>query len=317
MENSKIDFPYKLCIPYKTLPRGGMYTFFGHVKKYLDRNGISYTENLFSFYDCLIINSFMTPFYKVKLRKILSPGLKIVHRIDGAAEDYGRGAEWDAIQKKVNKEVDLTIFQSQYGRSATYERFKAIDQDGPIIYNPVDTNLFSPGINQKGSKGKPKIAYVTFSTNAKKGLTEFITLAQQNTDLDFVMIGNCPEELKKDGGNIEYTGRLSQKDLAAKLSECHYFLFFSQNETCPNVVLEALSSGLVVLYLDSGGTAELVGKAGKSVTVETFRSQYELVESNWNELSVLSRKKCIDEFNLDYIIEKYLEVIKEMMERKV
>lgn len=307
-----ISFPYKICIPYQNEAKGGMYTFFTYFKKYLTEQNISYTENMFESYDFLIINSFMTRYEKILLRKIISPWIKIVHRIDGAAEDYGRGREWDQKQKKINRLCRLTIFQSQYGREATLHRFKAIVHDGPVIYNPIRSDLFNP--HQK--PGKTKFVYVTFSTNKKKGIFEFLQVAKENPDLDFIMIGNCPDELKQNLSNVEFTGLLKRDELAKKLGECHYFLFFSQNESCPNVILEAMASGLVVLYLDSGATKELVGETGFAITQQSFRNTFEKIKDSWPGLSLKARKRAEDEFSPHKIFSNYLVAMKALKEKK-
>ena len=135
----------KLCIPYPERNLGGMHTFLKYFKDYLRKHHIFFTPNIFSKYDVLFIISFMTPVWKVWLTKLLHPNIKIIQRIDGSAEDYGRGSKWDRIQSKVNKLADITIFQSEYSKYATREKFKVIKNDGPVIYNPVDTELFKPG----------------------------------------------------------------------------------------------------------------------------------------------------------------------------
>ena len=46
-------------------------------------------------------------------------------------------------------------------------------------------------------------------------------------------------------------------EIAKILKQAQIFLFPSENEACSNTVIEALASGLPVLYHDSGGTPEL------------------------------------------------------------
>ena len=84
-----------------------------------------------------------------------------------------------------------------------------------------------------------------------------------------------------DGGpapsNALVEGYTDWTRLPAVLRSCTALLTMSENETCPNVVLEALASGLPVLYKASGGTAELVGDCGVAqaslqATVEAWAS---------------------------------------------
>jgi len=312
----KKHFPYKMCIPYPDHARGGMYTFLSYFKDYLRKNNIAFTRNMLLRYDILFINSFMTMtrrycnwiwFAKLRIAKLLYPDIFIVHRIDGSAQDYGRGVEWDQRQRRINRMADLTIFQSQYGRYATMEKFDVIVHDGPVIYNPVDTTLFKPYHENPLDSSRAKIAHISFSTNIKKGADQIFQVAHENHDIDFILIGKYKNQ--PDLKNIRFTGHLSREEVARILGTCHFFLFFSQNESCPNVVLEAMASGLPVLYLDSGGTAELVGDTGIAITTEAFREAFEKIWHNWHDWSKTTRARAENTFSVNKIIPEYLNAI--------
>ena len=306
------DFPWKICQPYKHRALGGMYTFLFYLEEYLKEHGISFTHNILSQYDILFINSWSStlPYYKIQLAKLLHPNLYIVHRIDGSAQDYGRGAEWDQRQKRINRLADLTIFQSQYGRYATRNKFDVITQDGPVIYNPVDTTLFKPYYENPPTSSRAKIVHISFSTNIKKGADQIFQVAQENHDIDFILIGKYKNQ--PDLKNVRFTGHLNREEVAGILSTCHFFLFFSQNEACPNVVLEAMASGLPILYLDSGGTAELVGDTGIAINTETFREAFEKIWHNWQAWSKTTRARAENTFSVNKIIPEYLNAISDL-----
>ncbi|MBN1256390.1 MAG: hypothetical protein JXA52_01655, partial [Planctomycetes bacterium] len=144
------EFPYKICIPYQDHARGGMYTFFNYFTQYLTRHGIAHTRKIVASYDFLLVNSFMTKPGKIWFAKKLFPRARIVQRVDGAAQDYGRsnGEMWDSLQGRVSRLADLTIYQSNYGKYATNQKFPVINSDGPVIYNAVDTELFNGSARQ-------------------------------------------------------------------------------------------------------------------------------------------------------------------------
>ena len=52
----------------------------------------------------------------------------------------------------------------------------------------------------------------------------------------------------------------NKKDFLYKSSDV--FLHPSENDNCPNVVLEAMSSGLPIIYHNSGGTPEIASDYG-------------------------------------------------------
>ena len=49
----------RLCIPIEVRPEGGMYTFVGHLTRWLDRRHLPYTANLESDFDVLFVNSWV------------------------------------------------------------------------------------------------------------------------------------------------------------------------------------------------------------------------------------------------------------------
>jgi len=67
-------------------------------------------------------------------------------------------------------------------------------------------------------------------------------------------------------GRVVLVGRYSQADAPALYRRAHLLLHTKVNDPCPNVVLEAMASGLPVVYPASGGTVELVAdEAGVGV----------------------------------------------------
>ena len=93
------------------------------------------------------------------------------------------------------------------------------------------------------------------------------------------------------------------------MRSCEVLLFPSENEACPNVVLEGLASGLPVLYKDSGATPELVGDCGLPVEIATFRHRFDQIMENHEELSVRARDRAVMMFSPDLAFSRYLTEI--------
>jgi glycosyltransferase involved in cell wall biosynthesis len=303
----------KICIPIKYQPRGGMYSFIQNFTNYLESHGIPYTDEVGEPYDILFVNSFMVAYNLIKRVKQRLRQVKVVQRVDGSARDYGRLDDADNRQARVNLLADLTVFQSRYSRYSTRDKFKVISQEGPIIYNAVDTILFSPEGEKLTFPYRVKVCHVTFSTNPKKGLSAVYEAAEANPDIDFILCGHHEES--RPLANIHFLGYLGREELSRVMRSCDLLLFFSENESCPNVVLEGMASGLPVLYKDSGGTPELVGNCGLTVEVNNLREQLEKVLSQRRELSEAARARAVEYFSPDVIFPQYLKAI-EQAERR-
>ena len=303
----------RICIPFSYRPQGGRYTFFVNFLSYLENNCITYTKDFEDDYGILFVNSWVIPYETIRSIKGACPHVRVVQRVDGSARDYGRLDDADDRQARVNMLADLTIFQSEYSKYSTTEKFKVIQQDGPIIYNPVDIQMFRPNGPKMPIKGKLKVCNASFSTNPKKGTWKIGILARQNPEVTFVLCGRYPN--LPDLPNIQMLGHLDRPEMAAAMRSCDLFLHLAENDPCPNVVLEALASGLPVLYADSGGTPELVGECGLTITVDNFRQRLETALKQHDELSRAARKRVVEHFSPDRIFPQYLEAIAQAKRR--
>ncbi len=61
---------------------------------------------------------------------------------------------------------------------------------------------------------------------------------------------------------VEVTGRYRQDEAPALMRRAHLLLHTQPNDCCPSLVLEAMATGLPVVYAASGGTSELVADVG-------------------------------------------------------
>jgi glycosyltransferase involved in cell wall biosynthesis len=188
----------------------------------------------------------------------------MVHRVDGPLMGY-RGYD-DGSDKKIERYnldlSDCTIFQSRFSQKAQCDlglKFK----DPEIIYNAVDSTIF----NRKDRIGSPvgrkiRIVAASWSTNENKGFDVYKWLAE-NLDkerFDFTFVGRTPYELKV----TEFVEACSSEKVAAIFKQSDIYITASLHDPCSNSLIEALSCGLPVLYRDSGGHSELVGKAGRA-----------------------------------------------------
>lgn len=295
-------------------PEGGMYTFLANLTAYLRRHGIRYTRDLNGDYDILFVNSFAVPYDAVIAAKRARPALKVVQRLDGSARDYGRGGDADDRQAQVNLLADLTVFQSRYAKYSVREKYRIIAQDGPIVYNPVDVDLFKP-LDQLPENRHPRVVSVTFSTNPKKGASLIDTLARSHPDIEFVLCGR--HAIVGDRPNVRLMGVLDRETLAGVLRTCDVFLSVTENDSCPNVVLEALASGLPLVYRRSGGVPELVGECGVEMEPNTFRRALDDVLGRRRELSNTARRRAVDLFHPELIFGRYLDAMESAVRQPI
>jgi len=303
----------KVCIPIEFKPQGGGFHFLQLLSTYLIDQGWLVTKRLEDHYDILFTNHWQVSRLQILHAIRHNLEVRIVQRIDGAAQDYGRSGKADVRQHRVNLLADLTIFQSHYCRYSTREKFPVIVQDGPVIHNPVDVELFCPEGPRLSFPQSVRVACVTWSTNPLKGAASIYAVARHNRQIGFVLCGHYSD--MPDLPNLHRLGILGREELATVLRSCHLLLTFSQNEACPNHVLEALASGLPVLYHDSGAMSEVISDPGLPVTVESFAVQLAQIMDQREQLSLQARQRAMTHFHPQIILPRYVEEMQAVLRR--
>ena len=136
---------------------------------------------------------------------------------------------------------------------------------GFIIPKGTDTNLFYPRETEHG--GKIRFLYVA-RLEPKKGF-ELLLSVWRKMDLR----GDCELHIAGSGSlsslineikcnNLVYHGEMRRSDLADLYSQSDYFVFPTEWDAQPSVVVEAVSSGLICLISDAmkGSLDDLEGQ---------------------------------------------------------
>ncbi len=231
--------------------------------------------------------------------------LKIVQRIDGPIQLVrGKDAELDEKCFEINSSIaDVTIFQSFW----CYKKSKELGFNpvNPyIVLNSVDHEIFYPPKKYSGLKNrKVRLISSSWSDNIRKGFSCYKWL-DENLDWDkfeYTFVGRTP--IKFD--NIRRIPPQSSKQLAEILRRQDIFIAASQNDPCSNAVLEALSCGLPVVYLNQGGHPEIVQNGGLGFeTYEDIPALLDKIVENYDFFRNLIQVTSIKE-----TVKKYLEII--------
>ncbi|EKD26085.1 MAG: hypothetical protein ACD_79C01376G0004, partial [uncultured bacterium] len=185
----------------------------------------------------------------------------------------------DAVQLELSNIADYVIFQSNFA----YESFKKAGfgkNNFSIIHNGVNQNIFNFKNNYHwDGKEKLKLVSYSWSKNPSKGhkiISQFSLLQ----DVEVSFIGNWAENVPIE--NVKLYPPLSQTEIADILKTKHVFLFPSENESCPNVLLESLSSGLPAIYLNSGANNELAKNFGIAIDINNLQLSLNNIKEKYN-----------------------------------
>lgn len=206
-----------------------------------------------------------------------------------------------------------------------------------VIYNGVDLVKFHPGTASEAVRGalgiRPgeRVVTTVASLNYYKGVDVFVNampaLLEEFGNTRFVIVGDGPErkaleKLAADLGVADraaFTGIRSDVDEILRASDV--FVLSSRTEAFPNVILEAMATGLPVVSSDVGSVAELVGegKTGHRVPPEDpaalARSIRALLEDGARAKSfgAAARRVVEERFRLEGMIEKRESLFAELL----
>lgn len=235
----------------------------------------------------------------------LSDRCRIVHRV-GAVTTLYRGFDdgTDARVAELNRRfAHATVAISQ----ATIDMYGAIGIElvAPrVIHNPVDPEIFHPRGRLPFERGrKTRVVSISWSDNPRKGgpVLKWLERALDWNRFELTFVGNAQETFER----IRHVPPAPSHELAALLREHDVFFTATEHDAYSNALVEALSCGLPVVYLDSGGSREAVGRAGFGYTdreeipglLDRLRDEYE------------DRQAAIALPGLDEIVDAYLETL--------
>ncbi|SVC65019.1 uncharacterized protein METZ01_LOCUS317873, partial [marine metagenome] len=180
-----------------------------------------------------------------------------VHRMDGLQKLYNSSSDRrQDISIKYNKIAKGTIFQSKWSKNE-FCKYGFIPSNSEVILNAADPAVFNSNYVPSSNK-KIELLCTSFSPNINKGFN-FYKLLDQALDFDrfnFTFVGNTPSTVNYK--NIRCFPPESTSSIAQRLRETDIFISATLNDCCSNSIIEALSSNVPVLTLNSGGTPELV-----------------------------------------------------------
>jgi glycosyltransferase involved in cell wall biosynthesis len=205
-------------------------------------------------------------------------GAKVVLNQNGVAYPAWYGPGWDrenAPMSALLEIADHVCYQSAFCKTSA-DLF-ARPRGGPseILFNAVDTRRFSPAPPAARAAltlllaGSQDIWY-----RLDVALQVLAILARRGADARLLVTGRLrwihqPAEARRQADarmrelgvadRVTFLGPYAQADAPGIYQSADLLLHTKYNDPCPAVVVEAMASGLPVVYSRSGGVPELVG----------------------------------------------------------
>ncbi|MFT4515480.1 MAG: teichuronic acid biosynthesis glycosyltransferase TuaC, partial [Planctomycetota bacterium] len=135
------------------------------------------------------------------------------------------------------------------------------------VRNGVDLERFVPGnpVAARRALGLPEVGRIVVSVGrlvAGKGFDVAVRAVRDLPNTTLVLVGDGPERSKLaglGGDRVKFLGVLPATEVATAYQAADVFVLPSHREGWPNVVTEALASGLPVVATPVGGIPQILG----------------------------------------------------------
>ncbi len=233
----------------------------------------------------------------------------------------------NALMKPIHN-ADYVIYQTQFVKRCADAFLGAFKGPSSVIINPVDTKSFHP---QETPLAMEPLMIIMSGNHfeSKERMTVSIesvrALRGKGINAKLIIIGETGDEINE--AWIEETGAFTQEQAPRLYQRAHILLHLKYLDPCPTVVLEALSSGLPVIALNSGGLPEMVDdKSGILISVpedferlhypsaEEVASAIIKVKDNLTEFSLNARTQAM-KFDKEVWLKKHEEIFGKLCQK--
>lgn len=198
-------------------------------------------------------------------------GARLIWNQNGVAYPGWYGWRWKERNQPMARLLhmaDYVFYQSTFCQHAADEFLGKRHGPSEILYNPVDTSAFAP--RESSPSGLVLLLagnqYQYYRLNA--ALETLALVRKQRPDARLVVTGKLnwlpdPSETARIAqervtslgiaDTVTFHGPYLQSEAPDLFRSAHILLHTRYNDPCPTVVLEALATGLPVVYSESGG----------------------------------------------------------------
>lgn len=152
-----------------------------------------------------------------------------------------------------------------------------------------------------------------------KGCMDIISIAKKMPNINFKLVGKESEEFQSipKPQNIQYCGEVSKEEVINQMLSADLLLFPTYTEGFPNVILEAMVSGLPVISTPVGAIPEIIeNKGGKIIEVGNIEGFIKAIEdlqepTTREKMSAWNKEKVKRTYALDLVMKQiFMEYIR-------
>lgn len=260
-----------------------------------------------------------------RLTTLRNWGLKHVHtlRVDVEPEsDVGPFKH----KKRLVKMADEVTAVSEHTARTAEEHFGVSPR---VIYEGVNPNIFHPEYDRpdlfEDLDIEPPILLFVGSFQKRKNPVDVVRVAENIPDATFLMVGSGKQydevnRMAGDIGNLILAGQLAKEELPPIYAHSSAFLFPSEREGCPNVVLEAMAAGLPIIGYKATSMPEIVEHGRTGYLAEPNNTEelsefvrHTIMDTGRNKIGESARRYVVENHSFEVLAEQYEALYDELL----
>ena len=264
--------------------------------------------------------------------------IPVVVNQDGVGYPAWAGDEAEALNRPLRRALlaaDQVLYQSEFSKRSADLFLGEPRGTWEVLRNAVDVSHFTPA--RTPTPGGPVLLLGGDQTQAYRlelAVRTLAALLPRHPDARLLVTGRLVspvEPLVAELGlrdRVELVGEYRQRDAPEVFRRAHLLLHTKVLDPCPTLVLEAMATGLPVVYPASGGTVELVGDEGgvgvphpeswerdEPPEPEALADAVDLVLGDLAGYAGRARARAVERFSLEPWLERHSVLFSELASR--
>ena len=248
----------------------------------------------------------------------------------------GSGTEaFNRPLRRILAQAEHVLYQSEFCKRAADEWVAEPAGSWEVLYNAVDVGHFTPA--EHAPEGGPVVLLGGDQYQAYRlelALETLAALLPSHPGAQLLVTGRLVSAIDPTverlglRGHVHVLGRYSQREAPEIFRRAHVLLHTKVNDPCPSLVIEAMATGLPVVYARSGGVPELVGDdAGVGVphpdgfdrdeppSAEALAAAIDRVLGDLHARSDAARRRAVERFALEPWLDRHAALFEELAPR--
>ena len=335
-----------ICIPRDRRAIGGPRTFVDILTRGLKKRGLNVVHDLrrCDFHLILIIGASRN---LLQLRSRHGSGIPIVqrlgpinwmYRIRSRPNFYTLKSEIRNRMLEITRQrlADHVVYQSEFVSEWWMNWIGPTRAEYSIIPNGVSTSEFSPAGSPSRKEGSPTLLMVEGALTSGyevsvEWIVEACKIVRDRNDLDLVLkiAGQMDSQVSHSVANLSWVrelGTLPREEMPNLYRSATLFFSGDINAACPNSVLEALASGVLVIGFATGALPELLRQGGgipvpygsnpwklDGPDIEALAAGILAALGSQSQLGREARQAALTHFSAESMVDSYWELFKRLM----